>query len=103
MSTQLHGEPVIHKGFWARMRERVFGPDDSEPSSESPVTDSRERKVAALRLETSRATRVAIRLNATAFEHAQIAADGLKAGQQQIINIERAEPRMAERIIDFLS
>jgi cell division inhibitor SepF len=56
-----------------------------------------------LRLQTSRAGRVAVRLNAQVFEDAKLAADGLKAGEHQIVNLERATPQMAERIIDFLN
>ena len=32
-----------------------------------------------------------------------MAADGLKGGEHQIVNLERATPQMGERIIDFLN
>jgi cell division inhibitor SepF len=32
-----------------------------------------------------------------------MAADGLKGGHQQIVNLEAADPDLAERILDFLS
>ena len=44
-----------------------------------------------------------MRLNATVFNDARVAADGLKDGQQQIVNLERSAPDMAERIVDLLS
>ncbi|HEY3297781.1 MAG TPA: cell division protein SepF, partial [Armatimonadota bacterium] len=37
------------------------------------------------------------------FEDARLAADGLKDGRQQIINLEKTTPEMSERIIDFLN
>jgi cell division inhibitor SepF len=46
---------------------------------------------------------VDIRRNATTFNDARVAADGLKSGQQQVVNLERASADMAERIIDFLN
>jgi cell division inhibitor SepF len=90
------------RGIWSRVRERVFGPDEPyEPEDEPPASEARRR--AALRLETSRAIRVDVRLHATEFNDARVAADGLKEGQQQIVNMEKAAPDMAERILDFLS
>jgi len=84
------------------MKERVFGVEEPEDEAqESPMPDARRR--AALRLEQTRGVRVAVRLHATVFNDARIAADGLKSGQQQIVNLEKAAPPMAERIIDFLS
>jgi cell division inhibitor SepF len=91
------------RGLWSRVRERVFGPDevDYEPDGEARPPEARKR--AAIRLESSRDVRVAVRQNAVAFNDARVAADGLKSGQQQIVNLERATPQMAERIIDFLN
>ena len=89
------------RGLWSRVRERVFGSDEMEEAvTESPYVDSRRR---AIRLESSRGIRVSVRRNATVFNDARVAADGLKAGQQQIVNLEKASPQMAERIVDFLS
>ncbi len=98
---------VESRGLWARVRDRVLGLEEMEPAEEveeeppAPVADPRRR--AAIRLESSRAGRVAIRMNAQAINDARGAADGLKGGQQQIVNLEKAPPQMAERIVDFLS
>jgi cell division inhibitor SepF len=93
------------RGLWSRVKDRVFGADEAEYDEEaegaSPASDARRK--AAIRLESSRGIRVAVRLNAVAFNDARMAADGLKGGQQQIVNLERATPQMAERIVDFLS
>ena len=89
------------RGLWSRVRDRVFGTDEMEEAvTESPYVDSRRR---AIRLESSRGIRVSIRRNSTTFNDARVAADGLQAGQQQIVNLEKASPQMAERIVDFLS
>jgi cell division inhibitor SepF len=37
------------------------------------------------------------------FDNAQQAADGLKEGHQQIVNLEKATPEICTRIIDFLN
>lgn len=100
------GEPYPYirhpKSLWARMRERIFGIEEPEEyAEEPPMLDARRR--AALRLDMTRGVRVAIRMNAVVFNDARIAADGLKSGQQQIVNLERASPPMDERILDFLS
>jgi cell division inhibitor SepF len=57
----------------------------------------------ALRLESARRTHVIVRRAVQSFDDARRAADGLKSGQQQIINLETTDPDMAERIIDFLN
>lgn len=89
-------------GFWTRMKERLFPPEcvQEEPDEGLPPLDSRRRTV---RLDSVRGIRIAVRMNASAFTDARIAADGLKNGQQQIVNLESATPQMAERIIDFLN
>ena len=88
--------------LWTRMKERVFGvdPPEVDPEDGLPPLDSRRRSV---RIDAVRGIRVAVRMNATAFTDARIAADGLKSGQQQIVNLESASPQMSERIIDFLN
>ncbi len=37
------------------------------------------------------------------FEDASVAADGLKEGRLQIVNLEKTSQEMSERIIDFLN
>ena len=61
------------------------------------------RPAPTLRLEHSRRTHVTVRRAVQSFDDARRAADGLKNGQQQIINLENTDPDMAERIIDFLN
>ncbi len=102
MSTQEPMEPYARRSIWTRFHDRLFGTDDGVSDEES-AGDEGPRRHSTIRLDAARAHRVAIRLNASVFNDARIAADGLKNGEQQIVNLEKASPQMAERIIDFLS
>lgn len=108
-SQEPYEEDLAPRGLWSRVRERVFGVDEGyeedggQATLMSPGGVSEAKRRASLRLETSRTVRVDVRTNATIFNDARMAADGLKSGQQQIVNLERATPQMAERIIDFLN
>jgi len=94
-------DPEEPRGLFARLRDRLWPPDEAAYDEEEPVSDARRR--AALRLDTARGVRVAVRLSAAVFNDARVVADGLKVGQQQVVNLDRATPEMAERILDFLS
>ena len=104
-------QDLERKSIWAKFKDTLLGADDLEEDETStsdsstsysvPMTSS--RKPTALRLQTVRTHTVAVRTNAQVFEDAKLAADGLKAGDQQIVNLEKASPHMAERIIDFLN
>jgi cell division inhibitor SepF len=98
------------KSFWTKVKDTLLGAEDPEEDGTdatggSIATQSTAviRKQASLRLQTARILNVAIRTNAQVFEDAKVAADGFKNGEQQIVNLERATPQMAERIIDFLN
>jgi cell division inhibitor SepF len=84
-----------------RLKDRIWPSD--EDGVESDGIEPEVRRRAALRLDTARQYRVSVRLKASVFNDARVAADGLKLGQQQIVNLEDATPQMAERILDFLS
>lgn len=56
-----------------------------------------------LKVEHSRRTHVTVRRSVQSFDDARRAADGLKDGEQQIVNLEQTPRDMAERIIDFLN
>lgn len=107
MNPQPIPEEYERKSFWARLRDGLLGteePEEDYADGSAPAADTAQsRKQQALRLQTARGGRVAIRLNAQVFEDAKLAADGLKGGEHQIVNLERATPQMGERIIDFLN
>ena len=104
------------RNWWSKLRDGIFGaeePEDEEahdPQTRSnpqpgthAVVGQVQKPGQALRIHTARGGRVAIRLNAQVMEDAKLAADGLKAGEHQIVNLEKASPQMGERIIDFLN
>jgi cell division inhibitor SepF len=98
------------KSFWTKVKDTLLGAEDGDEEDAeavvgvaSPNSAAATRKQASLRLQTARIMNVAIRTNAQVFEDAKVAADGFKNGEQQIVNLERATPQMAERIIDFLN
>ncbi|HLJ53825.1 MAG TPA: cell division protein SepF [Chthonomonadaceae bacterium] len=98
------------KSFWTKVKDTLLGAeehDEEEVDAASPsataVVNTGVRKQTSLRLQSARLLSVNVRTNAQVFEDAKVAADGFKNGEQQIVNLERATPQMAERIIDFLN
>ena len=97
--------------IWTRIKNGLLGTEDPDEDEGDPHVGTAQvdgnpqakRQAAPLRLQTARSGRVAVRLNAQVFEDAKLAADGLKSGEHQIVNLERATPQMGERIIDFLN
>ncbi|MCS6949771.1 MAG: cell division protein SepF [Armatimonadota bacterium] len=85
-------EPFEEEGrsWWSRLKERLFGPSEEEDDGGTVI-----------RLHTRPAQRVHV-LYARSMEDARRAADGLKAGHQQLVNFQYAEPRLRERVVDFL-
>lgn len=104
-------QEVERKSMWTKFKDTLLGSEeldeDEMDAQEAPLlsnSNSSVRKPNALRLhQPARTHLVAVRTNAQVFEDAKLAADGLKAGEQQIVNLEKASPHMAERIIDFLN
>ncbi len=61
------------------------------------------RRGTTLRMDQARQTHITVRRAIQTFDDARRAADGLKDGQQQIVNLEQTSNDMSERIIDFLN
>ncbi|MCW3061615.1 MAG: hypothetical protein JWQ02_3436 [Capsulimonas sp.] len=110
-------KPRPRNGFLSRIRDRVMGHDDYDDDEddvvETPSTPntavrnggsvSPMRRQTTLRMDHARRTHVTVRRAVQSFDDARRAADGLKEGQQQIVNLEQTPADMAERIIDFLN
>jgi cell division inhibitor SepF len=98
-------EEYPRRSFWTRCKDMIVGVEepDEEETPAGPSTPASSKQAQPLRLQMAKGGRVAVRLNAQVFEDAKVAADGLKGGEQQIVNLEKATPQMAERIIDFLN
>ena len=91
------------RGFWSRIKER-FGWGGFEEDDEMEFGEEMSRKQAAtLRVHSSKINHVSVWLTVQSFDSAQQAADGLKEGHQQIVNLEKAPPDVCTRIIDFLN
>jgi len=84
-------EEEAGRSWWSRIKERLFGTDEEEETDGGTV----------IGLHTRPAQRVNV-LYARSFEDARRAADGLKAGHQQLVNFQYAEARVRERVVDFL-
>ncbi len=110
------------KNGWLGKVFRVFGKDEydeeeevAEPQSQQqpqtpPVNRASggslnppRRGITPLRIEQARRTHITVRRAVHSFDDARRAADGLKEGQQQIVNLEQTPADMTERITDFLN
>ncbi len=98
-------EEYPRRSFWTKCKDMIIGVEEPEEDEAHPSvsTPAAHKQAQPLRLQMARGGRVAVRLNAQVFEDAKVAADGLKGGEQQVVNLEKATPQMAERIIDFLN
>jgi cell division inhibitor SepF len=103
MNSDVSAEDLKHRGLWSRIKEGfgISELDEEYVESDEPGADPRKRPI-TLRLHSARVSYVSVRLPQS-FDDARMAADGLKDGRQQIVNLEKTSPEMAERIIDFLN
>ena len=76
----------------------TLAPTRASGGSYSPL-----RRGTTLRMDQARQTHITVRRAIQTFDDARRAADGLKDGQQQIVNLEQTTHDMSERIIDFLN
>ena len=111
--------PRANDGFFSRIKRTLMGHDEWEdeeddtqeaaapqvaPASRTTgATIPLRRPSPTLRLDNGRRTHVTVRRSVQSFDDARRAADGLKSGEQQIVNLEQTPNDMAERIIDFLN
>jgi cell division inhibitor SepF len=97
------------KSWFTRVKDGIFGIEEMDEDemvydhSPSDGTQRLTRQQLPLQIRTARTGHVSVRPNAQVFEDAKQAADGLKKGEQQVVNLEHATQQMAERIIDFLN
>ena len=92
------------RGLWGRFKDRMgWGEYEDEEEIEFVEDPGGTRRQAPLRVHSSRMNHVSVWLTVQSFDNAQQAADGLKTGHQQIVNLEKASPEICTRVIDFLS
>lgn len=102
MNGDLSAEEIKRRGIWTRIKEGFGISELDEEFEESDAAADQTRRPVTLRLQSARVSHVSVR-QASSFEDARLAADGLKDGRQQIINLEKTAEAMSERIIDFLN
>ncbi len=92
-------ETVERPGFFSRMSDRVSSilhreeyEDDFESTTNKP----------SLRVHSAHRYHVTVRRQIVSFQDAVAAADGLKRGEQQILNISMATVELREKIKDFM-
>ena len=107
-------------GVFSRIMSHFKGHDDYEEEEEAVANENQTQQIPAsaratggsynplkrgttLRIDQARQTRITVRRSVQTFDDARRAADGLKDGQQQIVNLEQTPVEMAERITDFLN
>jgi len=112
--------PARDGGFFSRIASHFRGHDDYYEEEEDVPAENQTQPIPAstrasggsynpmkrgttLRIDQARQTRITVRRSVQTFDDARRAADGLKDGQQQIVNLEQTPADMAERIIDFLN
>ena len=103
MNDDMSAEDFRQRGLWTRIKEG-FGISELEDEYED-VQDAEgeiKKRPVTLRLHSAKVSHVSLR-QPQSLEDARIAADGLKDGRQQIVNLERTTPEKSERIIDFLN
>lgn len=124
-----YDETRPNKTLWGRLVDKLVPQDEYEdeeeqteapqapqaqtpPQASTPVVNTRvnggslnpvRKGITPLRIEQTRRTHITVRRAVHSFDDARRAADGLKEGQQQIVNLEQTPADMAERITDFLN
>lgn len=102
MNSDLSAEEIRRRGVWTRIKEGFGISELEEEFEDSEATGDQTKRPVTQRLQSARVSHVSVR-PASSFEDARLAADGLKDGRQQIINLEKTPQDMSERIIDFLN
>lgn len=103
-------------GWWRRLKDRWAGEPEDEEDEEpragaarvapfpgaATATSQTPRRSETLRIATNREGSITV-MPVNSFTDIQRAADRLKAGEPQIINLERTPAEVSERLIDFLN
>lgn len=69
---------------------------------ETPVAPDRVGSMAAVQLRQNYRYTVTVRRQITSFDDAMAAANGLKRGEQQILNLTATDPVTRQKIVDFM-
>lgn len=89
-------ETIARPGLFSRLAGLVSRHDDYEDDLDAPVPTTN------LRVHSAHRYSVTVRRQVVSFQDAVAAADGLKRGEQQVLNLTMATPDMREKIKDFM-
>ncbi|HRK20561.1 MAG TPA: cell division protein SepF [Fimbriimonadaceae bacterium] len=84
-------------GLFSRLTG-LFGRAESEEDEEGVIDNPN-----AITLRSAYRYHVTVRRQVTTFDEAYAAANGLKRGEQQILNLSLTEPSLRQKIVDFMS
>lgn len=88
------------RSLWSRIKDR-FGVGEFEESEE--LYDEAGGRLRPAMFRPTRIHHISVWMTISSVDQAQAAADGLKSGRQQIVNLENASPEICGRVIDFLN
>lgn len=98
MEEQVQDRP----GFFGRLRDMFVREEEVEEEA-GPVMDRRAvASVRAVDIREAYKYQVTVRRQIVSFDDALAAAEGLKAGVQQVLNLTQTEPSLREKIKDFM-
>lgn len=87
-------------GLFSRLAGLLTRHDEDEEFEEEMTSSSPEHK--AFTLKSAARYTITVRRQIVSFEDAMAAANGLKSGEQQILNLASTEPAMRQKIVDFM-
>ena len=103
MSNDMSAEEFEQRGLWTKLKGMVGINEYEDEYEDVEETQGGPKKPpTTLRLHSVRVSYVSVR-QPQSIDDARLAADGLKDGRQQIVNLEKTDQQMSERIIDFLN
>lgn len=87
-------------GLFSRLAGMLTRREDEEYEEESNVGSTPEHR--AFTLKSAARYTVTVRRQIVSFEDAMSAANGLKCGEQQILNLASTETALRQKIVDFM-
>ena len=86
--------------LWARLKYKIIG---DEPLEDDHMEGHVPASSPKLRLQAQYAYAITVRRQVLSFQDAVAAAEGLKRGEQQILNLSAADSAIRDKIKDFMS
>lgn len=87
-------------GLFSRLAGMLTRREEDEFEDEADMPTTPEHK--AYTLKAAARYTVTVRRQIVSFEDAMSAANGLKCGEQQILNLASTEPALRQKIVDFM-